>query len=74
MCLLVKALQWVIVNTILEHRLQQHIGRQGFIVRQLDASFDRLGVYSSNNGGFSVAVSEIDQVSIPMDTTQTSAH
>ena len=61
--LLVKALQKVIANTILDRQLQQHLGREGFTVTQLDASFDRQAIFSSNNGAFSVDVSEVFEVS-----------
>lgn len=58
-----KALQKVIANTILDRQLQQHLGSKGFIISQLDASFDRQGFYSSNTGTFSVDVSEVFEVS-----------
>ena len=58
-----KALQKVIANTILDRQLQQHLGSKGFIIKQLDASFDRQGFYSSNTGSFSVDVSEVFEVS-----------
>ena len=58
-----KALQKVVANTILDRQLQQHLGREGFTISQLDASFDRLAIYSSNDGAFSVDVSEVFEVS-----------
>ena len=59
---LVKALQKVIANTILDRQLQQHLGREGFSISQLDASFDRQAIYSSSSGAFSVDVSEVFEV------------
>lgn len=60
--MLVKALQKVIANTLLDHQLQQQLGREGFTISQLDASFDRQAIYSSSNGAFSVDVSEVFEV------------
>jgi len=45
-------------DSILSRQLQQEIGKQGFSVSQLDASFDKQGVFSSRSGAFSVEIAE----------------
>ena len=52
-------MQRVIGDSILSRRFQQQIAKQGFTVNQLDASFDRQGVFSSHGGAFSVEMAEI---------------
>lgn len=54
-----QALQQVVGDSILGRQLQQEIAKQGFAVRQLDASFDRQGVFSSGSGAFSVEIAEV---------------
>ena len=54
-----QALQQVVGDSILGRQLQQEIAKQGFTIRQLDASFDRQGVFSSRSGAFSVEVAEV---------------
>ncbi|KAA6417260.1 MAG: hypothetical protein FRX49_12787 [Trebouxia sp. A1-2] len=54
-----EALQRVIGDSILSRHFQQQIAKQGFTVNQLDASFDRQGVFSSRGGAFSVEMAEV---------------
>ena len=54
-----QAMQQVVGDSILGRQLQQEIAKQGFTIRQLDASFDRQGVFSSRSGAFSVEIAEV---------------
>ena len=68
-----QALQRVIGDSILSRHFQQQIAKQGFTVNQLDASFDRQGVFSSRGGAFSVEMAEIQVHVAPSDSTSTTA-
>lgn len=63
-----QALQQVVGDSILNRQLQQQIGQEGFSVNQLDVSFNRQGVFSSDSGAFSVDISEMTEVSKPLRT------
>ena len=64
-----QALQQVVGDSILNRQLQQQIGREGFSVNQLDVSFSRQGVFSSESGAFSVDISEMTEVGKPTNET-----
>ena len=63
MCLvLTQALQKAIGDSILNRQLQQQVAEEGFIVSQLDAPFERQGVFSSDHGTFLVDIADTTEV------------
>ena len=51
-------LQSTIGESILSRALPQEIMKQGYLVSQLDASFEKQGIFSSRTGAFSVELAE----------------
>ena len=58
-----QGLQSLIGESILTRTLPQEIKKQGYLVSQLDASFEKQGIFSSRNGAFSVEIAEASMVS-----------